>query len=1068
MAELPELDKHGGQAFNPSLDVFTRLVSTELTLHADAYNFSAGTTEGMGPRYGASTIPGQADSEAMSGTRYPGLRASEGSPSRGFFSRAKVLAVVPMSLGTIAAPATKVDTYVWVLTDVIAGEKISVQVATTTAATSAEISAGFAQPTSQLTAVANYDWLMLEALPAQSASRVNTAAKALNYATSKFYASTAVLTVSGQNIPMRWYVGEAITAGDATHAPDIALHKCTTLETFAATPGTICMGVPSQFNLQNYSVAARNLNIFTFDANGDLNCQYVVLVSPSSSTFKRDVTGAKTRNLDIDSIVATRLVAGVPASTVAALVEDGQNVHSSAYKAVLVAAGAPYATIFQDIYTSQDVVASETIYRQQVVDLTHTSYEPPSINPTTAGYYAEDGSNKISPFQYWPAFVRGTEMTNFNGVTNFATLGGANTGILRKNTVYEFTYAVFNKRLGFETNVCPNPVKIQVGSVNDFQSLVLYNSAGAPGGHSTIFAFWGQLQLAFLPFFFSNNAVGSSYTGTKQFLNFYEYRFYFRQEGMFEWLPALQIDAAKFWFFPHTKLSACTIDSLGGLPGGQPGGIADNSPLPNDTYNCVVTYKDRAFWFAEGGAIFSRRNNIFSYPLVHSISMQGGKFRGAKVHNYPGQAQQGARLLVVADTGIYVGRFTGQLQTQYVQISTASDPQPALVDGSDFVLDEWTSNTAFSHRSLCIADGIAYWWGPDGVFRDDGVATPPKISWNLEPDIFGWYDPNKTEDIHSVYNAQTKEIFWFYAPKVADGFRTHALVFNTASDQFYPAKFVGVIDAAALLEVKTAIGTAGKRAIIMGRSDAGSSVQRAYFFDQRNRAGDIYPTTDMVVKQISTPSAGLRRLTLAAGFDATNFATIVAGDSIALHQVTSYASAATGASNIVAAVAATNTGAGTIDIVLPSGATLPNTSMTFDTYFPIWHRAKAAAGLNGITYRGKLNYWTPWGLAYAALWLYMHFVFRLTLWKSTRAPTTTETYRTPVSTETASDELTFVNNADGYCEILHGHQLGERAIEGQGLQWELSGFHIGHEWVLESVTAYTSGQDINHLKEFEG
>jgi len=57
------------------------------------------------------------------------------------------------------------------------------------------------------------------------------------------------------------------------------------------------------------------------------------------------------------------------------------------------------------------------------------------------------------------------------------------------------------------------------------------------------------------------------------------------------------------------------------------------------------------------------------------------------------------------------------------------------VDGTDFRVDTWTSITAFSYRSAVVADGILYYWGFTGVYRDVGNEIPEKISYNLEPFI---------------------------------------------------------------------------------------------------------------------------------------------------------------------------------------------------------------------------------------------------------------------------------------------------------------------------------------------
>lgn len=1064
-----EADRFSAGGMDKTIYVRSPDFTTDLQLDFESFNVTSGILIGLGPRYAGATIPGQADNETISGTREPGLRAAEGTPAQGLRERLKVLACVPISIGTVAAPETKINAYVWVMTiNPSSVERLAVQVATTTTETSANIYDGFGPSASSLNNTSNYDYLLFEAIPAVNADRTTPVNNALAYTSGKFYASTAVITSSGQNVPMRWYVGQALTSGDATHAPDIACWKCTTLETNAATPGTIEMGVPSQFNLQNYTTGGRPLNIFTFDANGDFNCQYSLTVAPSSSTFKRDVAGAKTVNLDIDGLTATRLVAGVPASTVAALVEDGLNFQLSSYSAVLVASKKAFATIFQDAY-STETSAGSPIHRQQLVDLTQLSWEPPTIAPTSAtSTYVEDTRDKSCPFYFWPAFIRGTAMTNFGGVTSAVTLGGANTGVLRANTVYEFTYSVFNKRLATETNVNPNPVKFQVGAT-DFCSLKLFDTAGAPGGHTTIFAYWGQLQLTFMPFVFSNNQVPpggtSSYFGSKEFLNFFEYRFYYRQEGTFEWIPALVIDAAKFWFFPHNILAACT-GAISSLPGGQPGAFNDYSPLPKDTYDCVVSYKDRAWWFSEKAINFSLRDNIFAYPARNSINAASGTFRGGIVHNYPGQAEQSSRLVIFGSDTTYVARFSGLPQQTQVQVS-ANTSATFNIDGSDLVIDPWTSATAFSYRSAVVADGILFWWGPEGIFRDDGVATPTKISTNMiEPDLFTLYYPAAIDQIHASYNSATKEITWCYPPNVSGGYATHALVYNVENQSFLRTKYVGQIDWISNLNIQTGIDTGGKRSIAGVRNDPNASIQRAYFYDQNNRAGDMRPTTDFVVKQISTPSTGLRRLTLAAGYDATNFATLAVGDLIAMQQTTRYAASISPASDMVAEIAAL--GAGTIDITLPADASLDTGSLTFNEYFPIWHKTPSGNGLNGFPWQIKTGYWMPEGVVGYFLWLYCYTMYGVNIWASDVPLSYSFAYRSPTSTGYQTDTITLTDNSDGTCQVYHPLTIGNDAMEGQAIKLLLSGTHIGHQWLLQYLEQYARPIDGDPLLRFEG
>lgn len=1068
MSDAKRLDQWDLGPLDLGVDNFNEDISAEPSLTSESFNVSSGIHRGLGPRYGFSTIPGHADNESMSGSREPGLRASEGSPSTGLKARLKFYGVVPLSIGPKATPSARIDAYAWVLTNVnTAVEYVTCCLGTTTSDVSAYIYDGLSRGNIDSVTSGNHDSFLFEAIAPRGSNKGDVLTAYLALGSQKYYACVTTLSVSGQQVPMRWYVGEAITTGDSTHAPDIACHRVTNVETAPNSVSNINTGVPNQFNLQNYSKKRRFLGIYTITVDGTFNTQYTVTVDPDSTYFLADVGGDNTRNLNIDGITATALVAGTPSNTKAALVDDPECVQDTSYRAVLSAAGGKaYCWLFQDAYAC--TISSQAIHRQQMVDLTSNAYEPLTIPPESSSYYyLEDTRKKACPFSYWPSFVRGTQMTTHpTGVSNFATLGGANTGVLRANTVYEFTYAVYNKRLGFETNVNPNPVKVQIGA-DDYNSILLFNSAGSPGGKTTIYEYQAQLQLAILPFLFHGiTPTGLSYTGCKNFLNFYQYRFYYRREGTFEWIPALTIDAANFWFFPHLKVSACT-GALSGLPGGQPGGFSDYSTLPKDTYNCVVSYKDRAWWFSEKAICFSLRNNIFAYAGRNSISAPAGKFLGGTVHNYPGQAQQSSRLIIWSSTGAYVARFTGVREVRSVQVSADTGGE-FPVDGSDLVVDPWTSDTAFSYRAAVVAEGILFFWGPQGFRRDDGRDTPTRIGAELEPDLKTYYDPNKTDEIFGVFNEDAREIIWFYPPRTSDGYATHALVYNLVDRVFTPYKFVGKIDSAAALDIKSAIRTAGKRVVTAVRETAVAVTQRGYFFDVRNRAGDMRPNNDMVVKQISTVG-GVRRMTLAAGYDAANLASIVAGDLITIHQAYDYYSSLSPTVPDMK-VLVTAVGAGTIDFELPTGGLINDGSPTYDSYFPIWHEAaNGGLGLNGFAYAMELNYWAPGGLGYGALWQYIYFLAKFNEWPAPEPTTFELDYKTPVSPGylDTPDVIEMEENTDGHFQRMWRMQLGNENTQGNALRLKVSGVHNGQEWVLQFIKLFAAQLDANYLKTFE-
>jgi hypothetical protein len=1064
-----DIQKFSAGTMDKTIEVQKMQLLGELLLDSDSYNLTAGIQQGLGPRYGLSPIPGQADAEVISGTRMPGLRAAEGVPAAGYSNRLKVLAILPMSLGKSSAPSTKVGTYLFVVTRT--GETIDTPLASLTTDISANIYDGLPFPVTDLNSTTYYPYFTSEAIPSQAGSRAVPFASAYAYTSGKYYASATIMSVSGADVPLRWYVGGAATKGDATHAPDLILQKAGDIpgpNPFTLVP--INLGIPSEYNLQNYNQKTRSLNIFTIrDASGgaanagEFNTQYTMKFNPSATTMQANGIGDSVRSLNIDEIVVTSTpVAGDPTKTVGALVEDPECRHNTSYKAALIASDKATAVIFQDSYSA------EANHPQQWVDLTQLSYNPPVFNSG----YVEDTRIKQSPFTAWPAFIRGTAMTDYGGATAaYPTLGAANTGVLRSNTVYEFTYAVYNKRLNFETNVCPKPVKFQVGAT-DFASLVLFNTAGSGGIRNTLYATMIDTANFLIPFDFSNFTAtglgGEPYISTMKFLNFYQYKFYYRQEGTSSWLPALVMDAAQWWFFPHIKISACT-GAIASLPGGEPGAFNDYSNLSPAKYTCAVSYKDRAWWFSEKSVNFSLRNNIFAYPGRNSINAASGSFRGGIVHNYPGQAEQSSRLIIFGSNETYVARFSGVREQANVQVS-ADSSGVFDIDGSDLVIDPWTSVTAFSYRSAVVADGILFWWGPQGVYRDDGVATPTKVSGLLEPEIFQYYDPNKTDEVCANYNAKTKEITWFYPPKsTSDGNYTRTLVYNTDSGIWGRGQMTFKVDWAQNLTIDSNIPTAGNRVIAGVRLTDATTVQRAYFFDERNRAGDMCPTKDWMVKTITTPSVGVRRLTLAAGYDAANFATIAVGDSIAIQQELDYTSS-TLSNDFVATVAAINTGAGTLDITLPTGAVLTNASLAYSTFFPFWQSTPAGVGLNGFLYQLKSNYWAPAGVNGYFFWLYCYLLFKVRMWFGTAGRGVTLSYRTPTALALISDTLTLSDNSDGNFQVYHPLRPGNDNHEGQAIRFVLSGVHLGHEWVLQYLESHARSIEFDGdpLKRFEG
>ncbi len=1055
-----DLERFSAGTMDKGVQARTMDFQSEVTLGIDAYNMTQGIHQGLGPRCGMAPIPGQADAEVIAGTRLPGLRAAEGSPAQGFSARRKVLGVYALKLPDPTDITQKITTYAWLVSTIVSAvEYFDIVLSSTFASAyesiSSDIFAGLGY-TSYATATSlNY---FAEAFVPVSGSRVAPLRSFLQYAGDNFL-SSVIMAVTGANVPNQWLLGEATAVGDATHAPSAAFHKISSVLQFGGGAGVMAGGVPSEYNLANFTTTPREIVVYAITAAGGLNIQYAVTIpTPSTSILKGDTLGAGTVTLDLAATTAVKVSAGVTyANTKAALVNDPASVTNASYKAILVAGKKPVACIFQDGYRGEG--SGNNGKTNQWFDLTQNSFQPRPLQSN----YVEDGQLKNTAFNCFPDFIRGTALS---GSGPRGQLGPANSGVLRANTVYEFTFATYNKRLNFETNV-GIPVKFQTG-VADFVSLRWFPSVG-----TTLYESYegSVVSLMVAPFSAVSSSTGGLpvvSTALQNFGNHLEYRFYYRQEGTFEWLPALFIDVMQWWFFPWpaaTGVFACT-GPIAALPGGQVGGFNDYSALSKDTYTCVVQYKDRAFWISDKQINYSLRNNIFAYPGRNSISAVGGQFKGALIHNYPGQAEQSSRMVIFGTRETYVARFTGAREQANVQVS-ADTSGVFDIDGSDLVIDPWTSVTAFSYRAAAIAEGILYWWGPQGAFRDDGVQTPTRVSADIEPDLFSLYDPNKTDSITANYNNQTKEIEWFFTPKNARTNEvTRSIIYNTISGNWTGGKYNQQIDWLQALTVDTNIGTAGYREIVGTRLTAAATTQRAYYFDQRNRAGDLAPTKDRMVKTISAPSTGVRRLTLATGYDATNFATIAVGDYIALHQTLEYS--ALTSTSMIATVDAIDTTSGTLDITLPTDATLPVGALTYDKFFPFWHATPTTAGLNGIPYNMPTAYWMPKGVNAYFFWLYCYLLAKMALWKCDAALGWVLGYRCPTATGLISDSIAFANNCDGNFQVYHPLRPGEDNHEGQGIKFVLSGNHIGHEWVLQYMEAHGTPIQGDTLKRFEG
>jgi hypothetical protein len=256
--------------------------------------------------------------------------------------------------------------------------------------------------------------------------------------------------------------------------------------------------------------------------------------------------------------------------------------------------------------------------------------------------------------------------------------------------------------------------------------------------------------------------------------------------------------------------------------------------------------------------------------------------------------------------------------------------------------------------------------------------------------------------------------------------------------------------------------------IVGSRFDTNATVQRAYFHDQNCRSGDIYPLTEFPVREIQTPTPGTKRLIFAAGVDTGFLNNIQVGNILALQGVANYTG--TPSSDIVAKVSAVDrTGNGTVDFLLPTGATLPDQILTRPQYFQVYFLFDTGGSTaNGFDYQIKTNYWTAGGLNAFFYFLWIYLFSKIRLWKTdikTIGPRIE--YRTPTANRLIGDDLVFEDNSDGNWQVYHQLRTGNDNHEGQALRVILSGTHLAHEWVLQYLELHATPYDVDGLRQFE-
>jgi hypothetical protein len=1087
MSNASDYIKFPAGTMDKGVNNFEPEIGAEISWTEDANNITSGIRRGVGPRYGMAPLAGHSNTETPTAGQCNGLQKSESTSATtsGLTFRQAIYGIVPITMAGYdgAWPKANQQFYAYLvgLTD-SANLTLDVCLGATLASSvfkqSSTFVAGLADSSyrqeSPLVRLHKTEMLNLPQGSTPTAADMQailrqTFSSITGSQVNQFWAPWAHISVSGKRVPYQWMFANATSTPDATTAPNMNLWTKTL--SIGNNPAVLG-GSPSEIITREFPANnKRRLSVYCLDDDG-----YQV-----DMVYQKEITQDNTASIPAygtgDNYItltgATKSGASVAYSSVkCALINDPGSFTNTRHEAILVTGQVPYAVIYQDWLQATKGMMPRWI------DLTDPGCTPRFLS-NFSGTFA-------------PSPRPSGNFTVASSPSSIYQIGETDTGILRTKTSYDIGFSFYNKLIDYETNVTYG---LSLGNATEDNFCILYANAV-----TSDFNVWKQLitLTVNVPWEYSNDIPASGYPSGRGFhINDFEIRFYYRETGPGEWLPAGNYDAAQFWFYtrwaPTLYSPAATSygptlcqTAQGSLLGGRPNGFQDYSPLPKQQYICTQVFQQRAFWWSEKSMHFSNYNSIYAYATRNIVTCPTGKWRGGIVHIRQNAASQQARLVVFGDH-TYSARFTGQTQTQNVRISETTVGQ-FEVDGSDFVMDYLCDSTAFSYRAAAVAEGILYFWGPQGVYLDDGAMPQPvKISGGLEPNIFDYVDMGRCSEIHSVYNKRTKEVIWFYPPKVTDSTHpTYLLVYNVKTQQFYPGKIRCQVDSSQNIKIEnddTPDGVDGERVLLHCRSTTAATVQRTFYFDDLVQAGEQGPGTELTVLSFTSPTTSTRKLTLATGSVGITAGGIVAGDYLSFNNSKGYAPSLTLAPDMIAKVTGVNNAAKTIDILLPTGATWDATAtLTNQTAFPVYQRAAAAKGLHGILYDIPTNYWLPNGLSMAYYWQYLHFLFKYAGIPTPIDPLTIDadnpaglsiiskfdlTYRTLVCDAALTDTIAFKNNADGFFQRHHQLRNEGRAANGQALAFALSGIYIGDPWTLQYMEAHCLEEKGFTLKEFE-
>ena len=1015
-------------------------------LKLESVNISTGINRGIGPRFGMAPIPGQMDNTAIvaSPPYACNIRQAERTLTGQVLStRYACFATYPISIHPW--PSSTIETrFIWLLGRT-STENNSNQVITSVMTRSSTITAPFScdSLSNSDTSLSEYNSYISPISwgspwpTSLSNSQFEPYLQTLMNSQGLYAVESTHMTVAGANIPQPYIAGAAV--GSPVTNGSYAVNFVATGQ-LAPNSRKILGGVPYSIQTQTYNTSPRTITVTNWSALSNVSparSDYTYTAwSPSQATPTAAIyQNQSTVQLTFPTANSYTVTGGSNASV---MVFDSLNTVNSSYDAVLIAGPKPSIIIYQDWLRNEDGTYEQYFdpTSLNVYPVDQTTLQPGIV---TATAYTENGSQTSTCFAFCPKFVSGT--------ASDGTIP-ANSGILRANTVYEFAFSYYNKRLNFETNV-GTPCKWQTGS-NDYtyaQSIdipIWYHGNGSydPPGLYTAFS-----------------------------VNDYEARYYYRQLGSFDWLPAAIFDLTALIFSANSYDGKLCTGPIAQVPGGQPGAFEDYSLLPQDDYDCVFNWQTRAFWLSKSNLVFSRKGNVFAYPVTNQVSCPSGEFRGATIHAYPGDAEQRGRLIVWGSDESYIAWFTGNPTTETVQVGAGNFGQYPL-DGSDFTIQRWTTCSAFQHKAACVAEGELYFWGPKGVFHDNGTDFPERISqFTIEPALFSLPHPQYVSEIFSHYSYRTKEIFWFYR-SAANSSITSALVLNTRSGAFYQAQFNCKIDSIYDIDISntldTQTGLVGRRTIVNVRESSSATVQRPYFFDSLNTGIDQSPLHDCLCIGITVAGNQMNML-LAPGYDTGTISSLTAGDLVCFSQIAAYTEASSLPDCIAQFVSYTGGAHPSITVTLPASVVSSYASSGWaptgnKEYFPIFFPR-----LTGVNWVVSTQYWTPNGMQAWYRWLFTHFQARVNLLpdQSGTAYQFNMAYQTPISSSPGSKTLTWVNNSDANCQIYSPLPGPNQQFEGQGIRHKLSGVHPGGSWVLQYMCIYGEPQEGDQLQIFE-